>query len=46
MIFDIITIFPELLISPLDEGIIRRARQEKKVEIHTTNIRDYALDKH
>ncbi len=46
MIFDIITIFPELLVSPLDEGIIRRARQENKVEIHTTNIRDYALDKH
>ncbi len=46
MIFDIITIFPELLVSPLDEGIIRRARQEKKVEIHTTNVRDYALDKH
>lgn len=46
MIFDIVTIFPDLLESPLNEGIIRRARQDQKVDIHTTNIRDFALDKH
>lgn len=46
MIFDIVTIFPNLLESPLDEGIIRRARRDGQVEIHTTDIRAYALDKH
>lgn len=46
MIFDIVTIFPDLLDSPLSEGIIRRARQDGQIEINTTNIRDYALDKH
>lgn len=46
MIFDILTIFPGLLDSPLQEGIIRRARQDGKIEIFTTNIRDFAVDKH
>lgn len=46
MIFDILTIFPDLLDSPLNEGIIRRARQSESIDIHTTNIRDFALDKH
>lgn len=46
MIFDILTIFPDLLDSPLDEGIIRRARQDNKITIRTTNIRDFAPDKH
>ena len=46
MIFDIVTIFPDLLSSPLQEGIIRKARQEGKIEIRTTNIRDFADDKH
>lgn len=46
MIFDVVTIFPGLLESPLQEGIIRKARQEGKIRIRTTNIRDFALDKH
>ena len=46
MIFDIVTIFPDLLESPLNEGILRRARRDGKVGIWTTNIRDFALDKH
>lgn len=44
--FDILTIFPDLLSSPLDEGIIRRARKDGKVDIVVTNIRDFATDKH
>lgn len=44
--FDILTIFPELLTSPLEEGIIRRARQDGKIEVVITNIRDFATDKH
>jgi len=46
MIFDILTIFPDLLTSPLNESIIKRARQEKKIRINITNIRDFAYDKH
>jgi tRNA (guanine37-N1)-methyltransferase len=46
MIFDILTIFPDLLESPLNEGIIRRARLDNRVDIRTTNIRDFALDRH
>jgi tRNA (guanine37-N1)-methyltransferase len=46
MRFDILTIFPELLESPLQEGIIRRAREDGAIEVSITNIRDFADDKH
>lgn len=46
MIFDILTIFPDLLVSPLNESIIRRARENNKIQIDITDIRDFALDKH
>ena len=46
MIFDILTIFPDLLDSPLNESIIRRAREADHVQIGITNIRDFATDKH
>lgn len=44
--FDILTIFPDLLTSPFTEGILRRARQDGHIDVHTTNIRDFAVDKH
>lgn len=46
MRFDILTIFPDLLVSPLQEGIIRRAIQDHKIEVVIHNIRDFATDKH
>lgn len=46
MRFDILTIFPELLRSPLEEGIIRRALADGKIRIGIENIRDFATDKH
>ncbi len=46
MIFDILTIFPDLLDSPLNESIIQRAKNQGKVQINITNIRDHATDKH
>lgn len=46
MIFDILTIFPDLLLSPLDEAILRKARSENKISVDITNIRDFAPDKH
>jgi tRNA (guanine37-N1)-methyltransferase len=44
--FDILTIFPELFASPLQEGIIRRAMEASQIEVRLHNIRDWAADKH
>ena len=46
MIFDILTIFPGLLESPLNESILRRAQQQGHIDIRLVNIRDFATDKH
>ena len=46
MRFDILTIFPQLLDSPLQEGIIRRAVAAGKISVNIHDIRDFALDKH
>lgn len=46
MRFDILTIFPELFISPLQEGILRRALQAGQISVNLHNIRDWATDKH
>ena len=46
MQFDVLTIFPDLLDSPLNESIIRRAREKGRVQIKVTDVRDFATDKH
>ena len=46
LLFDILNIFPDLLDSPLNESILRRARQQDLIRIEITNIRDFAMDKH
>ena len=46
MRFDILTIFPQLLDSPLQEGIIRRAVAAGKIHVNIHDIRDFALDRH
>lgn len=46
MRFDILTIFPDIFASYLGESIIKRAIEEKKIEIHVHNIREYSKDKH
>lgn len=46
MIFDILTIFPALIDSPLNESIIKRAQEQGHVAINIVNIRDFATDKH
>lgn len=46
MRFDILTIFPNLLQSPLEEGMIRKAIKEGKIEVVVHNIRAFATDKH
>lgn len=46
MRIDIITVLPELLQSPLNYCILKRAQDKKLVEIVVHNLRDYSLDKH
>lgn len=46
MRFDVLTILPELLQSPLNHSIVKRAQERKIVEIHIHNIRDYSPYKH
>ncbi|MDR0511444.1 MAG: tRNA (guanosine(37)-N1)-methyltransferase TrmD [Rikenellaceae bacterium] len=42
MRIDIITVLPELLVSPLGESIVSRAQRQGLVEIAVHNLRDYA----
>lgn len=46
MRIDIITVLPELLKSPFDASILKRAIDKKLVEVHFHNLRDYATNKH
>ncbi len=46
MRIDILTVVPELLNSPLNESILKRAQQKGLAEIVIHNIRDYTTDKH
>lgn len=46
MIIDILTLFPEMFVSPLTESILKRAQEQERVSIRTVNIRDYAPGKH
>lgn len=43
---DILTLFPEMFVSPLNASIIKRAQEKGKVVINLVNIRDYAGNKH
>ena len=46
MIFDIMTLFPDLVNYILNESIIGRAQKSGAIEVCTHNIRDYSKDKH
>ena len=46
MRIDIITLFPELLQSPFDASIVKRALEGGKAEIHFHNPRDYSNNKY
>ncbi len=46
MRIDIISAVPDLLESPLNTSIIKRAQNKGKVEIIIHNLRDYAFNKH
>lgn len=46
MIFDIMTLFPDLVNTVLGESVIGRAQKSGAVEINCHNIRDFSKDKH
>lgn len=43
---DIISAVPDLLYSPINNSIIKRARDKELVQIHVHDLRDYTTDKH
>ena len=43
MRIDIITVLPELLKSPFDASILKRAIEKKLVEVHLHNLRDFTV---
>lgn len=45
MRIDIITVLPQLLISPFNDSILKRAQDKGLVEIVVHNLRDYATNK-
>ena len=45
MRIDILTLFPDVILPYFSESIIKRAIEDKKVEIFVHNFRDYSLDK-
>lgn len=44
--FDIITIFPDMFAPVVNESIIKRAQEKKKVAIKVHDLRDFTKDKH
>ena len=44
MRIDIISVVPDLLKSPFDASILKRAIEAKLVEVHIHNLRDYTTD--
>jgi tRNA (guanine37-N1)-methyltransferase len=46
MRFDLITIFPEFFVGPLDHGIVRRAKEAGLVQIHVRDLREFTKDRH
>ena len=46
MRFDIISVLPELLESPLNHSIMQRAKDKGLMEVHLHHLRDYAEGKH
>jgi tRNA (guanine37-N1)-methyltransferase len=46
MKIDVLTLFPAMFAGPLDESIIKRARESGRLDLTTHNLRDYAHDRH
>ena len=46
MKIDVLTLFPAMFAGPLDESIVKRARQAGVLDLKIHNLRDYAHDRH
>ena len=46
MIFDVLTLFPGMFESPLQESILGRATKQGLLQVRAHNLRDWAEDKH
>lgn len=46
MRIDVVTIFPEMLVSPLEHSILKRARDGNKIDIRAVDLRNFTTDKH
>jgi len=43
---DILTLFPEMLASPLEHSILKRAREAGLLDVRCTDLRDFCTDRH
>src|SRR3974390_2211747 len=43
---DVLTLFPAMFAGPLDESILKRAREAGLLDLRIHNLRDYAHDRH
>src|SRR5215831_600087 len=46
MRIEVLTLFPGMFAGPLDESIIKRAREKGLLDLNIHNLRDYAHDRH
>jgi tRNA (guanine37-N1)-methyltransferase len=46
MRFDLITIFPEFFVGPLEHGIVRRAREAGLIDVRVQDLREFTKDRH
>ena len=44
--FDVLSVFPEMLHSPLDFSLLKKAREKGLIEVGLYDIRDWAQDRH
>src|SRR5436853_4377724 len=46
MKIDVLTLFPAMFAGPLDESIVKRAREAGLLDLRIHHLRDYAHDRH
>ena len=46
MRFDVLSLFPETILSACNFSILKRAITENQIEVNAINPRDFSLDKH
>ncbi len=46
MKIDVLTLFPAMFAGPLDESIVKRAREARLLDLKIHNLRDWTHDRH